>query len=139
MIEEITHYIKEVSKEVKVLPYLGKNDFSAWWEKGINENSYIKEYTNYKEFDFSTDFVIKTIFIKNEVVGKFIAMSFGRASRKETKNQFTYFERLPIGFRDTEPFQYTIEDFAFTQSKLEKECKIDNLYQIGNNETVQLF
>ena len=61
-----------------------------------------------------------------------------RSAREQTKIQFTYFERLPIGYR-IDLMQYKFEDFAYTNAILEKEYKLDNLYQINQNECVQLF
>ena len=52
--------------------------------------------------------------------------------------EFMYFERLPIDY-DEELYQYEYQPFVFTTFKLKKDYKIDNLYQLNNNEVIQVF
>lgn len=124
-------YLHLKNKEAEYLPYLGKNDFSVWWKN-------FKDDYEIKQFEFNQNFKISSLIKKTEPLANGIAEAMGRSAREQTKIQFTYFERLPIGYR-IDLMQYKFEDFAYTNAILEKEYKLDNLYQINQNECVQLF
>jgi CRISPR-associated protein Cas5h len=124
-------YLNLKNKEAEYLPYLGKNDFSIWWHN-------FREDYGLKLFDFNQNIRICSLIKKTEPLINGIAKAMGRYAREQTKIQFTYFERLPIGYR-LDLMQYEFEDFAYTNAFLEKEYKLNNLYQINENECVQLF
>lgn len=119
--------IKE--QKAEYLPYLGKNDFSLWWNK-----EEVKEY-EWEYFEKNSNFKISTIFKKEEAIVDFVAKSIGRRALAEHKNDFTYFERLPINFNE-KLYQYNYSDFAFTNVILDNEIEVNskNLYQIVDDE-----
>ncbi len=119
------------NREAEYLPYFGKNEFSIWWEN-------FQDYGEPKPFDFSSNFKVVSLIQKTEALAKGIAQAMGRAARQQTKTQFMYFERLPIGYR-MDLRQYEMADFAYSNAILEKEYLLENLYQIKENENVQLF
>ena len=124
-------YLNLKNKEAEYLPYLGKNDFSIWWGN-------FKDDYGIKQFEYKESFKISSIIKKTAPLAKGIAHAMGRGAREQTKSQFMYFERLPVGYR-LDLMQYNFEDFAFTNAFLEKEYQLGNLYQISQNECVQLF
>lgn len=118
------------------LPYMGKNDFSLWWES-------FQEY-NSSDFDFSSDYQIDSIFIKEKIVKDNIAQEnnfdiFKLLNTLQNKNNSTFiiFERLPIGFND-ELKHYEYQEFVYTNSTFNNQYKINNLYKI-NGKIIQLF
>jgi hypothetical protein len=117
--------------ETEYLPYLGKNEFSVWWD-------------NWKEYGFEKfepgeqPFRINSIFIKEQLVTK----SKVRQPYKIAGNtSFMLFENLPIGY-DEELMQYEYRPFAYTDFLLSQEYQIGQLYQLTDvepNEIIQLF
>ena len=126
-------YDNIMSYKAEFLPYMGKNDFSAWWTNS-------KEYGDICEFDFSTDFKIDTIFIKNEAVSSYISKAFGRSARLNIQ-PFVYFEKLPINF-DEKLFQYQYGDFVYSNALFSKEMDMSStgiFYKIDGSSIIQLF
>jgi CRISPR-associated protein Cas5h len=122
-----------MSYKAEFLPYMGKNDFSALWTNS-------KEYGDICEFDFSTDFKIDTIFIKNEAVSSYISKAFGRSARLNIQ-PFVYFEKLPINF-DEKLFQYQYGDFVYSNALFSKEMDMSStgiFYKIDGSSIIQLF
>lgn len=131
---KIYNNIKEQNAEY--LPYLGKNDYSLWWDK-----EEVEEYDNWELFVKNSNFRISTVFKKDEAIVNYLARAISRRSIAGRKNDFNYFERLPIGFNE-KLFQYDYSDFAYSNALLEEEIKIDsaNLYNLkGENEVVYLY
>lgn len=124
-------YLNLKNNKAEFLPYLGKNDFSIWWDN-FNESYDIKP------FDFHQNFKINSLIKKSEPLAAGIAEAMGRSGREQAKSQFMYFERLPVGYRP-DLMQYIFDDFAYTNAFLKKDYKLDNLYQINENECIQLF
>lgn len=118
--------------EAEFLPYLGKNDFSLWWE---NVQMY-----DYEEFEPQDSYKVNSIFIKKSVVksGKEKTEDLDFWEMDFLGGEFMYFERLPIGY-DEELYQYEYQPFVLTTFKLKKNYKIDNLYQLNNDEIIQVF
>lgn len=128
--------IKE--QKAEYLPYLGKNDYSLWWNK--NE---VEEYDKWGLFVKNSNFRISTVFKKNEAIVNHLAKAISRRALYGRKNDFNYFERLPIDFNE-KLYQYNYSDFAYSNALLEEEIKIDsnNLYILKNedeNEVVYLY
>jgi CRISPR-associated protein Cas5h len=105
------------------LPYFGKNEFAAWWEK-----------ESFKDYDFQSvekaldDIHIKTLFLKQDVIKENKAAPiFNFMTFMEEETPFMYFERLPKGF-DEALFQYEIGDYVLTSFQLKQTVGIDNLY-----------
>ncbi len=150
--------------EADYLPYFGKNECSAWWEKES-----VKTY-DFEQFPQDVDFRIKTIFIrKNQVGSQKVEPSFDWAGMKmQNQSSFIYFERLPIDFfvgdKDELPptdlfstaenaiakrkkplsfVQYNLAEFAFSDWVLKKEAVIHDLFRAksGDDEPkiIQLF
>lgn len=121
------------NRKAEYLPYLGKNDFSLWWENW-------QEY-DFEVFDFNREFKIKTIFMKNgeiikDAIKRKMLFSLGSNSKER---MFVYFEELPIGFNEI-LMQYEKQQFVFTNFSLKKELQLEGLYQLkGCNELIQLF
>ena len=120
--------------QAEYLPYLGKNEFSIWWKD-------YQEYENVEGFDYSKDYKIESVFYKNEAVSNHIAAALGRAMRKELKNRFIYFERLPIQYQEIAPkqFQYEYAEFVYTNARFNLDMKIDNIKIVEQDALIQLF
>lgn len=121
------------SYQAEFIPYLGKNDFSAWWTEA-------KEYNQVEAFDFSQNYKINSIFTKTEAVSDFVAKSMGRGAGLGEPT-FLYFERLPIAF-DEELFQYTYGDFVYSNSSFIKDMDMSStgsFYKIEADTIIQLF
>ncbi|MFT6337927.1 MAG: CRISPR-associated protein Cas5h [Halioglobus sp.] len=118
--------------EAEFVPYLGKNDFSLWWDNFM-------DYT-YKAFQPTGAYQISSIFVKRSIVkdGKQVDEEVSAWKMDFTAGEFMYFERLPVGY-DEELFQYNYKPFVLTTFKLNKDYKVDNLYQLDNNEVIQVF
>lgn len=125
--------IKENNAEY--LPYMGKNEFSLWWDN-------FREYT-YEPFFPNGEFQINSIFIKEEAInnGK-INSRFRPGNISGTSCKYMYFERLPIGYFELPLFQYEYKDFAYTNWCLKQDFILPEsypLYKLSSNEIIQLF
>jgi CRISPR-associated protein Cas5h len=118
--------------EAEFLPYLGKNDFSLWWEN-------VQVY-DYEEFKPKESFKVNSLFIKKTTVkdGKEKEENLDFWEMNFTGGEFMYFERLPTGY-DEELYQYEYQPFVLTTFKLKQDYKIDNLYQLNNDAIIQVF
>ncbi len=127
--------IKE--QKAEYLPYLGKNDYSLWWDK-----EEVVEYEWEKVNEIVKSFKLSSVFIKESSVKEskedetenFDFLDFSTLSEEP---QFVSFERLPVNFNEV-LFQYNYKDFAYTTFNLKPESKIINLYKINDVYYVQL-
>lgn len=120
-----------INQEAEFIPYLGKNDFSLWWED-------VKEW-NFDPFKSNASFKIESIFIKEKPVkeGK-TAPTFNLMTGGEG-GSFMYFENLPVTYHP-ELYQYEYQPFAYTDWALEQQYEVNDLYKLNNNgPIVQLF
>ncbi|MEI7587047.1 CRISPR-associated protein Cas5 [Runella sp.] len=129
--------------EAEYLPYLGKNECSAWWEK--------EDVVDYKFFPFEmqSDFRISSLFIRDQSVrSQWVKPKFSPSARSVLNAaSFLYFERLPLMFRHDESMkfvQYELADFAFTDWVLQKDSSISDLFKIQADQEsepaiIQLF
>lgn len=123
-------------QEAEFVPYLGKNEFTAWWEN-------VTECT-WKKFSAGTEFTVSSLFIRDYPVGsQRLKPRFSPAARSVVnQGKFAYFERLPVGF-DQQLAQYELAEFAFTDWTLQAGALIEDLYQISNTtgveQIIQLF
>lgn len=101
------------------IPYLGKNEFSLWWDN-------YQEYS-WNPFSDKTNFTLKTIFQKPERVVPIVDYD------GNSKNEFIYFERLPVQF-DEKLLQYQYANFVFTNYLLDKDNHIENTFQLEGHE-----
>ncbi len=117
------------------LPYLGKNEFSLWWEA-------YREY-RYQPFSYDRNYIVATIFRKAEQLVREMREDSSRApflfDTSPTEPEFLYFEELPVGF-DEKLMQYRREMFAYTNFTLRQEKKLDGLYNLKEEDVlIQLF
>ncbi len=122
------------NEQANYLPYLGKNEYSVWWESF--------QIYQYNEFRYDRNYQIKTIFYKtpNVVIRPNIVEDLlGGYDSDVITLPFITFERLPIGFNEILK-QYAYGEFVFTNSQLTSDTQLDNLYEINGNEAlIQLF
>lgn len=119
--------------EAVFLPYMGKNDFSAWWEN-------VLEY-RFEPFTTNRNYKIASIFAKTKAVSEYIIRSMSMFSRNAKEPLFVYFERLPVGF-DKRLFQYTFSDFVYSNATFSKEMDMSaagDFYSINDTDIIQLF
>jgi CRISPR-associated protein Cas5h len=132
--DEKTLYDSILSYNAEFLPYLGKNDFSAWW---INA----KECDSVSKFDFSCNYKIASIFAKTEAISGYVARSMSMFSSESKEITFLYFEQLPIYF-DDKLFQYSYADFVYSNASFKAEMNMSGageFYRINEDNIVQLF
>jgi CRISPR-associated protein Cas5h len=130
---KLYNYLKE--NKAEFLPYMGKNEFSLWWDN-------FEEY-EYEIFKPEGIFRIDSLFIKEIPVkdGKFETLFQLDIFSAEGAN-YLYFERLPVRYEETKLFQYEYENFAFTNWQLKQNYKLPSkyaLYKLSSNEIIQLF
>lgn len=121
--------------ESHYIPYIGKNECTAWWDKD-----------EVREYEYATEapqqsFAICSVFCKNDVSVK-DEKEYDTVSRLDIEpkpDKFIYLERLPIAF-DEWLMQYQLANFAYTNFKLKHTADLDGLYFIPQlQEYVQLF
>lgn len=125
---------ERISKyEAEYLPYMGKNDFSAWWDN-------VQEY-DFAKFIAKSDYKIVSIFAKTEAASNYIVRSMPMFSKEAKLPVFVYFERLPIGF-DEQLKQYNYADFVYSNATFSKDMDMNaagGFYTLNNTEIIQLF
>lgn len=118
------------------IPYLGKNECTAWWNP-----------STFKDYDFSKRRIekdesakIKSVFRKNVVLKNNTESSFPDLLNIDLDEEnFIYFERLPKDF-DLELMQYDISEFAFSNYQIKNAYFIEGLVFVKElNAYVQLF
>jgi CRISPR-associated protein Cas5h len=113
------------------IPYMGKNDFSLWWE---NFNEY-----KYEKFNYDFDFKIMSLFKKPDSIKNEIYHPITWGNWNNSEKLFTFFERLPNCFNE-EMIQYILEDFTYTNFTFRKDSAIKNLYKLNDqDELIQLY
>ncbi|MCS7028103.1 MAG: type I-B CRISPR-associated protein Cas5b [Raineya sp.] len=118
---KLYEYLKECKAEY--LPYFGKNEFYAWWEKES-----FQEYEFEKAENISENFQVKTLIIKSQSLQNQKAeVIFDIFNYESYTENYIYFERLPTEF-DEQLHQYKLSDFAFTTFNLKPDTKLSNLY-----------
>ncbi|MGC3977184.1 MAG: type I-B CRISPR-associated protein Cas5 [Paludibacteraceae bacterium] len=133
-LDEVKVYEYLKTNQAEYLPYLGKNEFSLWWDN-------FTEY-GYEPFDSADSFKINSIFIKETPVkdGK-VNTHFRPSVLSFSRSNYMYFERLPIGYLE-QLFQYEYRDFSFTNWELKKDYQLPEnypLYKLSSNEIIQMF
>jgi len=97
-------------------PYMGKNEFTLWWD----------DFHLHSKFEKNEDkekFQVKTIIKKPK---NFVLKNSGYKER--TTNYFYLFERLPIGF-DEQLKQYIYHEFLYTNAVFKDSSRLENLYK----------
>lgn len=133
--QKIEKYLSQYQAEY--LPYLGKNEFSVWWENYC-------EYLNFKHFETEESFKISSIYIKEIPLkdGKDIQPYLPYLDNNTPGNTFSYFERLPVGYAEIAKgtYQYEYKNFAFTDWSLKSKYNVPNvLLKTDENEIIQVF
>lgn len=136
---KLYEYIREQKSEF--LPYLGKNDYSLWWDKNK-----VKRYSFEEVKQIEESYRVGTIFKKDEFLLKdlkskeeaFRFFDLLNSDRELEEEAFAYFERLPVDFNE-QLYQYNYADFVYTTFKIKKDLVISNLYRLDNGEIVYLF
>ncbi len=119
------------------LPYLGKNEFSVWWEN-------YKSFDDYSVYIPTGSFMIKSVYIKDIPLknSKTETLYDPVFEDKPEDNTFSYFERLPVGYEDIgfKTFQYEYRNFAFTDWAVQQKQESSfQLLKIEENEIIQVF
>ncbi|PSR54933.1 type I-B CRISPR-associated protein Cas5 [Adhaeribacter arboris] len=120
-----------LNQQAEFIPYLGKNEFTAWWQN-------VQEYP-YQPFNAQANFKLLNLFQKpvlDSAVSKIIIQASGR-NYSETRDLFLYFERLPSAY-DEILLQYTLSDYVFTNALFPKETSFPGLFALSATEAVQL-
>jgi len=118
---KIAEYLKQGNAEY--IPYLGKNEFTAWW----NVDSY-KAYQFNQKAITEESVRIQTVFHKKNILNgntETPLPDFLNFESEETP--FMYFERLPKDF-DLALIQYEMADFAFSNYLIKNAHILDNLF-----------
>jgi CRISPR-associated protein Cas5h len=117
------------------IPYLGKNEFTAWW----NPDSY-KEYHFSKEEIQNESVKIKSIFQKSIVLKNNVeVLPFDIFNFDKEEVLFMYFERLPKDF-DRDLMQYDLVEFVYSNYQIKNARILGNLFFLKElNAYVQLF
>lgn len=97
-------------------PYMGKNEFSLWWDN-------FRVHDKLEKIETKEKFEIKSIIKKTE---NFILKNSGYKER--TTNYFYLFERLPIGF-DEQLKQYQYHDFLYTNTVFKNSKSLESIYE----------
>ena len=131
-LEEEKLYDRICNQQAEYIPYLGKNDYSAWWSKDD-----VLKY-DFQRFEGGEEFKIETVFIKENPLVDNVVEHRTRLRRNLSflNGKFMYFEKLPVGY-NKELYQYDYADFAFTDWRLSKDSYLENLYR-ANDLIVQL-
>lgn len=133
-----TLYQNIINQKAEYLPYLGKNDYSLWWDKTEDVTEYNWEQANHLD----SSVYLKSVFNKNEnsvqEMEEYAQVSDDLFEPLDIlqPDSFYYFERLPINFNE-KLYQYNYGDFAFTNVKLNIN-KLNNIYCLNNEFYIQL-
>lgn len=128
-------YENIMSYRAEYIPYMGKNEFGAWWVNPM-------DYAEFKVFHFNRNFKISSLFRKNDAVSKYIVKSsLFLFEKRDEKPTFIYFEKLPVGFNE-ELFQYDYADFVYSNILFSKELMVDGsaaFFDIGDSQIIQMI
>jgi len=133
--QTLYQYLK--NGQAEYIPYLGKNEFSAWWD----QEQGVREYSFEQKSPSTGSFRIESIFAKphTSINEQKKRPRIRPGKMKALENLFMYFERLPVGF-DMALHQYELANFALTTFPLEAPTDIENLYYLKDHDAyVQLF
>jgi CRISPR-associated protein Cas5h len=138
---KLYEYLRDGKAEF--IPYLGKNEFQAWWCDENGENTF-KEYA-FEKFDYTADFQVNSVFVREDPIRDrrvVLKPSFRTRNEVQRVGSFTYFERLPFNFHEN-LFQYVLYEFAYSDWLFTKDSTIDGLFKIkdsnGKITLIQLF
>lgn len=140
LLDEMEDNQKQLAENLKkgcaeFIPYLGKNEFTAWW----SSDSY-KEYHSSENETTNGSVKVRTIFQKETVLKNNMEAPFpDLLNFDNTESPFIYFERLPRDF-DLTLMQYDLSEFAFSNYQIKNAQTLKNLYFVDElNAYVQLL
>jgi len=148
--DEQVLYSRIWQQEATYIPYLGKNDYSAWWYKeDVKDKNGNLLFQGVKEYDilqddFNYDYKVETVFIKQKAVVESLADEddeddFSDNFQISDFGTYVYFEKLPIRYNE-ELYQYDYADFSLTDSKLKAgSLPLETLFHIQEKESSQEF
>lgn len=133
---ELYHRIR--LQESVYLPYIGKNECSAWFSIFDSGDS-IREYT-FLDFKPIKPFRIDSLFVKKyplkdkkvEPKLSILTQSISYASN------FAYFERLPLRF-DGNLFQYELAEFAYSNWFYTADSVVEQLFEIKHDDVSKII
>jgi len=136
---KLYHRIK--SNESVYLPYIGKNEYPAWFSNFDSDDS-IREYI-FLDFKPVKPFRIDSLFVKKyplkdkkvEPKLSILTQSISFASN------FAYFERLPLRFNEN-LIQYELAEFAYSDWFYAADSVVEQLFEIkhdGVSKIIHLF
>lgn len=134
-IEQKLHdYLKNY--EAEFLPYLGKNEFSIWWD---NWKLYDYQQVN----DFVEPLTIDSIFIKSRALKGNTHEDddiYIPGISSENMPSFMYFETLPVSYNE-KIIQYDYASFAYTDFRMVAKPTNKSLFKLlnDNDKVIQLF
>jgi CRISPR-associated protein Cas5h len=118
------------------IPYFGKNEHFAWWEKeSFVEYEFEETVTNSEAIRFSSFFKIHD---DSEPLIDLKETENMRRRDRSLGMPFVYFERLPAGFNEP-MFQYNLSKIIFSNYVLKPESKIKNIFRLSNGQYIQLL
>ncbi len=128
---KLYEYLRDGKTEY--IPYFGKNEFPAWWERES-----FTEYEYLRVESINGSYKIRTLFEKAEIVKDQRESFFDLFNFHELADPFMYFERLPKGFNE-ELLQYDLGEFVYTTFNLKSDYIPDNIFELKKEqEYVQL-
>lgn len=129
--KRLANYLSACNAEY--VPYLGKNEFTAWWENPKQHD--------FHEFTYDQDFLIRSLFVKEFIAKDQIIKTkaeFGSIVA-DGISKYMYFERLPIKYNEN-LFQYELAEFGYTNWLFKKESRLKDLYSLdGVDGLIQLI
>ncbi|MFZ4861322.1 type I-B CRISPR-associated protein Cas5b [Sphingobacterium sp. Mn56C] len=112
------------------IPYFGKNEFTAWWERGS-----FKEYNFHLANENRGESVeIKSIFEKVYTLKDEQEVAYPDFLEFDNQVQtFIYFERLPLSINEV-LMQYQLSDFVYSTYKIKKTEQLKDLYYLNERK-----
>ncbi|WP_254412075.1 CRISPR-associated protein Cas5 [Dyadobacter diqingensis] len=118
--------------KAEYIPYLGKNEFQAWWLDDYGESTF-QEYVfevaqaNFGKYQVVTLINKPKVCIPDGAEEQNLGNNFNLFEIVFTFESYTYFETLPVGF-NLVLFQYELRDFVLSNFILKSGNGLDGLY-----------
>lgn len=124
-----------LAMESEYVPYIGKNECTAWWETAEEHDFTIQQPDSV--YNISSIFKKGDNTIKDNLEES--DDDFDMFEVSLSPDTFIFFERLPTGFNERF-FQYELAEFTYTNFGLTPDVVLENLYLLpSTNNYVQLF
>ncbi|MDO5523932.1 MAG: type I-B CRISPR-associated protein Cas5b [Bacteroidia bacterium] len=124
--QSLLHNLSNAQSEF--IPYFGKNEFTAWWEK-----TSFREYSFEQNPHITESIRIKTVFQKDLVLRTNSEEVVGFLPNPDDPIPFLYFERLPKKL-DANLMQYDLGEFAYSTFYVKNAGNLQNLYYIKDED-----